>query len=187
MKVIMGTIPRNHPDVTFLKLKSKKITWYPGRRRGPSQLPPVPQLYMERNPRWSEQTKIKMVKGKNIRNQTLFWSRKGLIGKRIKNGDLVMGGVERAGSDNPTSLAEFGARSSAEETLIFLPNTFCLLAQGCLFRQSWVAWWLVSLASHFYLWGWLVIIDLHLTFYVWHLILIFTRSTFDMSLILVMS
>ena len=47
-----------------------------------------------------------------------------------------MGGVERAGSDNPTSLAEFGARSSAEETLIFLLNAFCLLAQGCLFRQS---------------------------------------------------
>ena len=26
----METNPRNHPDVTFLKFKSKKITWYPG-------------------------------------------------------------------------------------------------------------------------------------------------------------
>ena len=60
-----------------------------------------------------------------------------MIGKRIKNGDLVMGGVQRTGSDNPTSLAEFGARSSAEETLIFPTNTFgLLLAQGCLFLLS---------------------------------------------------
>ena len=72
-----------------------------------------------------------------------------MIGKRIKNVDLVMGGVERAGSDNPTSLAEFGASNSAEETIVFILRhlLFCLLTQGCLFCLS-RARWLVSLASH---------------------------------------
>ena len=49
-----------------------------------------------------------------------------------KDGDLMVGGVEITGSNNPTNFAESGVGSSAEETLVFGPHSVRFLGKiGC--------------------------------------------------------